>query len=42
MKNLRPEDENIITDIRNLFRIKKRVNYTANKNIRNLFRLEKN
>ena len=42
MKNLRPEDENIITDIRNLFRIKKGANYSANKNIRNLFRLEKN
>ena len=23
MKNLRPEDENIITDIRNLFRLEK-------------------
>ena len=41
MKNLRPEAENIITDIRNLFTLKKELNYTAIKDIRNLFRLEK-
>ena len=32
------EGENIIKDIRNLFRLKKEQNYTAIKNIRNLFR----
>ena len=41
MENLRPQEENIIKDIRNLFRIKKGLNYTAIKDIRNLFRLEK-
>ena len=40
MKNLRSEEENIIKDIRNLFRLKK-LNYTAIKDIRNLFRLKK-
>ena len=29
MDNLRPEEENIIKDIRNLFRPKKEINYTA-------------
>ena len=38
--NLSLEEENIIKDIRNLFRLKK-TNYTAIKDIRNLFRLEK-
>ena len=41
MKNLRPEEENIIEVIRNLFRLKKEPNYTAIKDIRNPFRLEK-
>ena len=35
------EEKNIIKDIRNLFRIKKKLNYTAIKDIRNLFRLKK-
>ena len=35
------EEENIIKDIRNLFRLKKEQNYTAVKDIRNLFRQEK-
>ena len=38
MKNLRPEEENINKDIRNLFRLKKELNYTSIKDIRNLFR----
>ena len=41
IKNLSPEEENIIKDIRNLFRLKKELNYTAIKDIRNLFRYEK-
>ena len=41
MKNPRPEEENIINDIRNLFRLKKDINYTEIKDIRNLFSLEK-
>ena len=41
MKNSRPEEENIIKGIRNLFRIKKELNFTAFKDIRNLFILEK-
>ena len=41
IKNLSPEEENIIKDIRNLFRLKKELSYTAIKNIRDLFRLEK-
>ena len=40
-KKLRPEEENIIKDIRNLFRLKKELNYTAIKDIINLFRGEK-
>ena len=40
MENPRPEEENIIKDIRNPFILKK-INYTAIKDIRNLFRLEK-
>ena len=41
MKNPRPEEENIIKDIRYLFRIKEELNLTAFKDIRNLFILEK-
>ena len=33
MRNLRPEGEKIIKDIRNLFRVKKEQNYTAIKDI---------
>ena len=40
MENQRPEEENIIKDIRHLFRLKK-INFTVIKGIRNLFRLEK-
>ena len=39
--NLSLEEENIIKDIRNIFRLEKELNYTAIKNIRNIFRLEK-
>ena len=38
MKNVRSEEENIIKDIINLFQLKKELNYTAIKDIRNLFR----
>ena len=41
MRNPMPEKESIIKDIRNLFRLKKELNYTAIKHIRNLFRREK-
>ena len=41
MKNLRPKEEGIIKDIRNLFRLKKQLNYTAIKDTRNVFRIEK-
>ena len=41
MRNLRPEGEKIIKDIRNLFRVKKEQNYTAIKDIWNLVRQEK-
>ena len=41
MKNPRPEEEKIIKDIRNLFRLKKELNYIAIKDIKNLFRQEK-
>ena len=34
-------EENITKDIRNLFRLNKKLNYTALKDIQNLFRLEK-
>ena len=40
MKSLSLEEENIIKDIRHLFRLKK-TNYAAFKDIRNLFRQEK-
>ena len=38
MRNLRPEEESIIKDIRNLFSLKKELNHTAIKDIRNLIR----
>ena len=41
MKSLSLKEENIIKDIRNLFRLKKELNYTAIKDIRNLLRREK-
>ena len=41
MESLSLEKENIIKDIRNLFRLEKELNYTAIKDIRNLFGLEK-
>ena len=41
MESLRPKEENIIKDIRNLFRLKREQNYTAVKDIKNFFRLEK-
>ena len=37
MEGLSLKEENIIKDIRNLFRLKKEPNYTAIKYIRNLF-----
>ena len=39
-ESLRLEEENIIKDIRNLFKLKK-LNYTAFKDIRNLFGLKR-
>ena len=41
MKNPKPEEEKIIKDIRNLFRLNKEQTDTAIKDIRNLFRLKK-
>ena len=41
MKNPRPEEEKIIKDIRNLFRIKKKLKDMEIKDIRNLFRIKK-
>ena len=41
MECLSLEKENIIKDTRNVFRIKRELNYTTIKDIRNLFRLEK-
>ena len=41
MESLILQAENIIKDIRNLFRLKQKQNYTAIKGIRNLFRQEK-
>ena len=41
MEYLRSEEEKIIKNIRNLFRLKKELNDTAIKDIRKLFRLEK-
>ena len=37
MESLSLEEENIIEDIRNLFRLEKKLNYTAIKDIRNIF-----
>ena len=42
MKRLSPDEENIIKDIKKNFKLKKELNYAAIKNVRNLFRLEKN
>ena len=41
MENPRSEKQNIIKDLRNIFRLKKGLNYIAIKDIENLFRLEK-
>ena len=41
MENLILEEENIIKDIRNPFRLKKELNYTAIIDRRSIFRLEK-
>ena len=41
IKNRRHEEEKIVKDIRNLFRLKKEQNDTSIKSIRNLFRLKK-
>ena len=41
MGNPTPEEENVIEDVRSLFRLKKQLNYTTIKDIRNVFRLEK-
>ena len=40
MENPRPEEEKIIKDIKNLFRLKKELNYTAIKDKKNLVRRE--
>ena len=37
MESLSLEEEKIIKNIRNLFRLKKELNHTATKDIRNLF-----
>ena len=41
MESLSLEEENVIKDKRNLFRLKKELNYTVIKDIGNHFRLEK-
>ena len=41
MENLSLEEEKIIKDTRNLFTLKKKLNHTAIKDIRNHFRQEK-
>ena len=41
MENLSPEKANIIKYVRNLLRLKRELNYTAIKDIRNFFRLKK-
>ena len=41
MESLCLEEEKIIKDIRNLFRLKKELNFTTIQNIRNPFRQEK-
>ena len=40
VENSKPEEETIIKDIKNHFRLKKELNYIAIKDTRNLFRLE--
>ena len=40
MERLSLEEENTMKDIKNLFRLKKVLNYTAIEDIRNLFRLK--
>ena len=40
-ENPRPEQESIIKDISNLFRLRREQNYSAIKDIANFFRLEK-
>ena len=42
MENSRPEEKKIIKDIRNRFRLKQELNYTAVKDTRNLFRKKRN
>ena len=41
MDSLSLEEENVIKDKRNPFRLKERLNYTVNKEIRNIFKREK-
>ena len=41
MKNSRPEEKKIIKHITNIFRLKKELNYSAIKDIRNLFKQER-
>ena len=41
MENPRSEEEKIITDIRNLFRLKKELNDIAIQDIRNLFGIKR-
>ena len=41
MESLRPEEKNIIEDIRNHFTLSKELNHTVIKDIRNLFRQKK-
>ena len=41
MESLSLEEGNIIKEIRNLFRLKRKLNYTTIENIRDLFSLEK-
>ena len=41
MENPSPEVENIVKDVRNIFRLEKEIDDTAIKDIRNLFRLKK-
>ena len=41
MESLSLEEVNIIKEIRNLFRLKRKLNYTTIENIRDLFSLEK-
>ena len=41
MENSRLEEENIIKDIRNFFTLRKELNYTATRDMKNPFRREK-